>query len=224
MSSIALGIGAWGLVTGVVTVKAGLSVPLALLMTLVVFAGSAQLAALPLMVAGAPIWLVVLTAFCVNLRFVILSAQWRPYWAHLPSLQRAWTMYFSVDVGSVVFMQRYPEAAPGPEQTAYYWGMSLTCWIAWQGMSIVGIVFAQEVPTDWGLGFAGALALLGIVCSMLVDRASWFAAAAAGAVAVAAYALPLKLNIVIAIAAAVAVGMMFDALGARKRPVLDKPS
>ena len=79
MVGIALGVGAWGLVTGVAMIKTGLPVPLAVLMTLVVFAGSAQLAALPLIVAGAPIWVVWATAACVNLRFLIFSAGWRPY-------------------------------------------------------------------------------------------------------------------------------------------------
>ena len=44
IAGISLGVAAWGLVTGVAMVKSGLSVPLALLMNLVVYAGSAQLA------------------------------------------------------------------------------------------------------------------------------------------------------------------------------------
>ena len=44
--------------TGVAMVHAGLSVPLALLMILTVYAGSAQLASLPLLAAGAPMWVV----------------------------------------------------------------------------------------------------------------------------------------------------------------------
>ena len=39
---------------GVVMSQAGLSVPLALLMILTVYAGSAQLASLPLLAAGTP--------------------------------------------------------------------------------------------------------------------------------------------------------------------------
>ena len=68
------GIGAWGLVVGIAMVKTGLTVPQALGMTLLVFAGSAQLASLPLIAASAPIWLIFATALVVNLRFVILSA------------------------------------------------------------------------------------------------------------------------------------------------------
>jgi hypothetical protein len=71
------GIAAWGLVTGVAMVKSGMSLPLAVFMTLTIYAGSAQLAVLPLMAVGAPLWVLWFTAFCVNLRFVILSTMWR---------------------------------------------------------------------------------------------------------------------------------------------------
>ena len=69
------GLAAWGLVTGVAMVRSGLDPWLALLMSLTVYAGSSQLASLPLIAAGAPIWVVLLTGFVVNLRFVIYSAQ-----------------------------------------------------------------------------------------------------------------------------------------------------
>ena len=84
MAGTAVGIGAWGLVTGVVMVKSGMSVGMAVFMSLVVYAGSAQLAVIPLMAAGAPLWVIWLTASCVNLRFVIFSSMWRSYFAHLP--------------------------------------------------------------------------------------------------------------------------------------------
>ena len=224
MTGIALGIAAWGLVTGVAMVKSGLSVPLALLMSALVFAGSAQLAALPLMASGAPVWVVWATALCINLRFVIMSAQWRPYLAHLPQRRRAAIAYFAADLNYVVFMRRFPEPKPAPEQLPYFWGGSLVNWGAWQSMSVVGILFAQQIPTEWGIGFAGVLALLGLVCSMLTDRISWAAAAVAGAAAVAAYALPLKLNIVVAIAAAVAIGLLLEHALPRPPIKLDKPT
>ena len=88
MVAPSLGIAAWGLVTGVAMVKSGLSVPAAVAMTVLVYAGSAQLAALPLIVAGAPLWVLWATAFCVNLRFVIYSAHWRRYFGHLPRWHR----------------------------------------------------------------------------------------------------------------------------------------
>ena len=47
------------MISGVAMVKGGLAVPWAIMMSLLVYAGSAQLAALPLIVAGAPLWVIV---------------------------------------------------------------------------------------------------------------------------------------------------------------------
>jgi len=205
-----LGIAAWGLVTGVAMVKSGLSLPVAVLMTMLVYAGSAQLAALPLIVAGAPLWVLWATAFCVNLRFVIYSAHWRRYFGHLPRAQRLLLGYCAVDLSYVLFARRFPDAVPQPEQLPYFWGSAAWNWLSWQGASVLGIVLADRVPTEWGLGFAGVLALLGITYSLLSDKKTWVAAGVAAFVAVAAFAFPLKLNIVAAIAAGVAIGLLLD--------------
>lgn len=227
MSGTALGIAAWGLVTGVAMVKSGLSVPLALFMGFTAYAGSAQLAVLPLMAVGAPLWVIWFTAICVNLRFVILSSMWRSYFAHLSLRHRLAVAYFSGDVIFVNFMRRYPEAKPLPEQLPYFWGAALTNWLAWQIPSTLGIFLADQIPLSWGLGFAGVLALLGVLLSMLNDRPTWVASIVACTAAVAAFALPLKLNILVAIAAAVAAGLMAEQLQkqARQLPaVTDKES
>lgn len=211
MAGTCLGIGAWGLVTGVAMAKSGMSLPMALFMSLAVYAGSAQLAVLPLMVAGAPLWVVWLTATCVNLRFVIFSSMWRSYFAHLPRRHRLALGYFSGDVIFVSFMKRFPKPVPAPEQVPYFWGAASANWLAWQVPSIAGIVLANAIPLSWGLGFAGVLALLGILLSMLNDRATWLATAVACTAAVATFALPLKLNILVAIAAAVTAGLAAEA-------------
>jgi predicted branched-subunit amino acid permease len=210
MAAVTPGIAAWGLVSGVAMVKSGLPVPLAVLMTLVVFAGTAQLAALPLITSGAPMWVVWATALCVNLRFVIFSAQWRPYLIVYPRAFRARLSYFTADLSYVMFMRRFPKPEPAPEQVPYVWGGVTVNWLSWQGMSLLGIFLADRIPTEWGLGFAGTLALLGLTCSLLNDRAAWVAGGVAAAAAVLTYSLPLKLNIVVAIAAAVAVGLLMD--------------
>lgn len=210
MMGITLGISAWGLVTGVAMVKSGLSVWMALLMSLVVFAGSSQLASLPLIAAGAPMWVLWATAFCVNLRFVIFSTQWRMYFGHLPRARRMKIAYFAADLNYVAFLKRFPDGKPAPEQEPYFWGGVALNWCAWQIPSIAGILLANHVPTEWGLGFAGVLALLGLSYSLLKDRNTWVTAAVAGCAAVAAYALPLRLNIMVAIAVAVAVGLMME--------------
>ena len=210
MASVSPGIAVWGLLTGVAMIKSGLALPLALLMSAIVFAGSAQLAVLPLLVAGAPLWVVWATALCVNLRFIVFSAGWRPYFAHLPFWQRVRLGYFTADLNFVIFMRRFPEARPAPEQLPYFWGGMAMSWTSWQVPSLAGIWLAERIPTSWGLGFAGTLALLGLLYSLVADRATLVAAIVAGVAAVVAYSLPLRLNIVVAIAAAVVVGLLID--------------
>jgi predicted branched-subunit amino acid permease len=210
MLAPSLGIAAWGLVTGVAMVKSGLSVPLAVLMTVLVYAGSAQLAALPLLVVGAPLTVLWATAFCVNLRFVIYSAHWRRYFGHLPRWQRLVLGYFAVDLNYVLFARRFPEGRPSPEQLPYFWGGVLWNWGSWQAASLLGVALANRVPTEWGLGFAGVLALLGVTYSLLSDRKSWIAAGVAACAAGAAFGVPLKLNNVIGLAAGVAMGLLLD--------------
>ncbi len=201
------GIAAWGLMTGVAMVKSGMSVVESLAMALLVFAGSSQLAAIPLIVAGAPIWIILATGFCVNLRFVVFSLHLRPYLMHLPLLERLTHGYLTADMTYVLFTRRFPHPAAEPEgrtaQEAYLAGNCYVNWACWVGSSVVGVALANFVPTAWGLGFAGILCLIGILCSLATTRLRLLSAAVAGVAAVLAYALPLKLNIVAAIAVAV---------------------
>jgi predicted branched-subunit amino acid permease len=208
------GIAAWGLMTGVAMVQSGLSTFEALLMSLIVFAGSSQLAAVPLLLAGAPMWVILATAFCVNLRFVVFSAHLRPYVMHLPLWRRLISGYFTADLTYVMFIKRYPQTSTDPAQIqaqqAYLAGNCLVNWLSWVCFSVLGVALAHVIPPRWGLGFAGNLALLGILCSLASSRLRVVAAAAAGAAAVAAYALPLKLNILVAIAVAVLLCMRLE--------------
>ena len=177
--AVAPGIAAWGLMTGVAMVKSGLSTVEALLMSVLVFAGSAQLAAVPLMSSGAPMWVILATAFCVNLRFVVFSAHMRPYVMHLPLSKRLVCGYLTGDLSYVLFVKRFPkhggDAAQLRAQQAYLAGNSGLNWFAWVGASVLGVLLSSLVPTSWGLGFAGILALIGegfATCEIAADARS----------------------------------------------------
>ena len=206
-ASVAPGIAAWGLMTGVAMIKAGMSVVETVAMTLFVYAGSSQLAAIPLIMAGAPAWVVWATSFCVNLRFVVFSLHLREYLIALPRWRRLTHGFLTADMSYALFTSRYPKPASDAqgrlEQEAYLAGNYFLTWCAWTGSSLLGVLVGHRIPGAWGLGFAGVLCLVGIVCSLANTRLRVLAAAVAGVAAVAAYALPLKLNVVVAIAVAV---------------------
>jgi predicted branched-subunit amino acid permease len=198
------GIGAWGLVVGIAMVKSGLSVPQSLGMTLLAYAGSAQLASLPLIAAGAPIWVIFATALMVNLRFVIFSALLAPHFSHLPWKQRLGLGYISGDMTVALFLQRYPSESPEPGKLSYLKGLMVPNWAAWQVGSIAGIFLGSAVPPEWGLGFAGTLAIVCIMVPLVVNHAALVGVLVSGAVAVLAYQMPYKLGLL----AAVVVGML----------------
>ena len=208
------GMVAWGLTMGVAMVNSGMSVIESVAMTLLVFAGSSQLAAIPLIAVGAPMWVILLTGLCVNLRFVVFSAHLRPYLMHLPRWKRLINGYLVADLSYVQFVSKFSKPGTTPEQQqeqdAFLAGNTGLTWVAWMGASLLGIALAHQVPVHWGLGFAGILSLLGILCSLATSKLRVVAAVISSFVAVAAYALPLKMNIVVAISAAVAMCLLLD--------------
>ena len=214
MALVAPGIGAWGLMTGVAMVKSGMSLVAVVLMAVCVFAGSSQLAALPLLAAGAPMWVILATAFCVNLRFIVFSVHLRGYVMHQPLWRRLLGGYLFADFNYVMFIKRFPQpatdAAGRREQDAYWLGCGGGGWMCWVVTSLAGVALAARIPISWGLAFAGILALAGILYTLATTWLRIVAGAVAGAVAVASFALPLKLNIVVAIFAAVAAGWLLE--------------
>ncbi|WP_332879055.1 AzlC family ABC transporter permease [Massilia sp. S19_KUP03_FR1] len=193
------GIGAWGMVVGVAMVKSGLTLAQACGMTLLVFGGSSQLAALPLIAAAAPVWVIFATALVVNLRFVIFSALLAPHFMHLPWPRRLLYGYISGDMSVALFLQRYPDYAPAPGKFSYMQGLMIPNWCAWQIGSLAGIFLGSAVPAAWGLGFAGTLAILCVMIPLVVNRAALCGVLVAGAVAIAAHGLPYKLGLLLAV-------------------------
>jgi predicted branched-subunit amino acid permease len=193
------GIGAWGLVVGIAMVKSGLTIPQALGMTLMVFAGSAQLAALPLIAADAPIWVIFATALVVNLRFVIFSALLAPHFAHLPWRQRLALGYVAGDMTVALFLQKYPSEAPQVGKLSYLKGLLYPNWASWQIGSIAGIFLGSTVPPEWGLSFAGTLAIICVMIPLMAGRPALCGVLVAGAVSVLAAGLPYKLGLLLAV-------------------------
>ncbi|ANI99332.1 hypothetical protein A8O14_04020 [Polynucleobacter wuianus] len=216
MSRFGVTILTWGFVTGIAMAKSTLTVQQALAMSLLVYAGSSQLTALPLIASGLPIWMILVTSFMVNLRFVIFSLGLQSHFSYLSTWRRVLLGYFTADFSYLFYVRRYPKPETTAERHAdkerlrLYWlmGMQFSNWLLWQLGSISGILLASQIPNSWGLEFAGAIALLVIIVPMLDRAAARWAAVTAAVVAVVTYGIPFRLNIVIAIVAALFVGMM----------------
>jgi predicted branched-subunit amino acid permease len=223
------GVVAWGLVMGVAMVKSGIAVPWAIAISLLTYAGSAQLAALPLLAAGQPFWLVALAAFVTNLRFVIYSASLRRWFEAYSLRRRAVLGYFTGDFTFAMFMQRVAREGAFAHRDAWFLGTCGLIWAIWQVTSLVGIVAATAVPSEWGLQFAGTLALLALAIPLCLEWPGLAGAAVAAPIAVLARDLPLGLGLVAGIVAGIAAAMTVDAVVGRRRkasaqPQQDRPS
>ncbi len=199
----------WGLVTGVAMVKSGLTESMALAMTLLLYAGSAQLTSLPLIAAGAPLWLIFAAGCVVNLRFIIFGAALQPYFRHLSWPKRLGLGYFTTDMGFVLFMPRFGDTVERGtrEQLWFFLGTIVPGWLVWQSSSIVGIYLGAQVPTDWSLDFAAVLALLAITVPLASSKPMLVSMLAAGVVAWVGQAMPLRLGLAAAVISGVIAGM-----------------
>jgi Predicted branched-chain amino acid permease (azaleucine resistance) len=199
----------WGLVTGIAMSKSVLTLPQALTMSLLCYAGSSQLAVLPLLAAKLPIWTVLLTAAMVNTRFVIFSAGLAPHFSYLPMWRRIVLGYFNGDVIYLLFQKKSFQTGYLPGKEAYFWGMAICSWLSWQVSSIAGILLASLIPDNWGLALAGTLALLPIMVSAIATR-STLVRQHRRLVSLLAFDLPYRLALPLAVIAAIVAGSAAD--------------
>ncbi len=218
MTPLAAAVAVWGVVTGVAMVNAGLTIPAALLMTFTVFAGSAQLAVMPLLATGAPLPIVWVTALLVNLRFVIFAAASRRSFMHLPWPQRLLASYLNGDLGFALFSRRFASADQhgNPEQWGYFYGVAFVNWGVWQAGSVVGFLIGGLMPSDWGFELAAYLALMAVLIPMVQRFPAVAGIISTAAVAVLAVGLPLRLGLLLAVLVGVTVALVGEALRDRR--------
>lgn len=212
-----VGLVPWALVTGIAMRGAGFSVVEAMGMNLIVFGATAQLGTLPLIVAGAPWWLMVLTALALNLRFVIFSAAVAPAFAGVPARLRWLSGYLLTDGVFAACADRLLTERNADWRLGYYLGPSLWSWGVWQASTLAGILAAGAIPAGWSVEFMATIALLVLLVPMSRQRPMLVAALVGGAAAVALRGMPLRLGLVSAIVVGIAAGFAAEHWGARVR-------
>src|SRR5690625_2996912 len=150
---VLLGIVPFALIAGVVAVRMGLTPLEASGLSVILFAGASQMAALQLIHDGAPMLVIVLTVFFVNLRLVMYSASMAPHFANTRRRTRVLVSYLLTDqayIFSLFGFERRPRTAA---RLAYYLGLSLPMWLVWQVGTIVGALMGSGLPPGWALDF-----------------------------------------------------------------------
>ncbi len=208
---ILLGTMPFGMIYGVLALAAGLSPALAMAMSSIVFAGSAQFIVAQLLASAVPALAIIATAAIVNLRHALYSASLAPFLKHLRPGWKWLLAYLLTDEAYAVAIMHYNDAAtPLRLKHWYFFGAGFALWSSWQLSTAVGVLLGSQIPASWGLDFTLALTFIALVIPALLDRALTAAALTGGTIAVLAYGLPYKLGLILAACCGIAVGMLVE--------------
>jgi predicted branched-subunit amino acid permease len=145
--AIALPFGAssviYGLGFGVLASQVGLSVLEAVIMSALVFSGTAQLAIVQSWTAGLALLPVFATVMLANARYILMSAALRPWFASLRQGRVTLALLMLVDGSFAIGMR---ERAAGRNDAGVVLGAGLISYTAWVGSTGLGFALGQLVP------------------------------------------------------------------------------
>lgn len=209
MAPLLVGITPFAIVVGVAMVSSGLTVVQALSMSVLVYGGASQLAAVDLLARDAPFVIIAVTALAVNLRFAMLSASIASYFRRLPTAWRWLVGALLVDVLYALSVTRF-ERESDVDRRWYYLGAGVVLWLGWQGGTVLGIALGTGIPGNVPFEFVVPLIFIGLLVPALEDASTLLAAAVGGTVAVAGANLPLNAGLLVAAICGVLAGFLTD--------------
>lgn len=162
---VALSVFAYGMVYGLLTREAGLSLLEAVLTSGVVFAGSAQFVALDMWSHPLPVTALVFTTFVVNLRHVLMGASLTPWLAPLPRRHRYPLLFLLTDESWAL---TYGAVHKGKTDIGYLLGAGILIWGTWMGATVTGRMVGAIIPHPelFGLDFAFTAVFLALLAGL----------------------------------------------------------
>ena len=155
---VALGVGVYGVLFGLLARQKGMSWVEAQSMSLFIFAGASQLISLDLWGPDLPVASLIITTFIVNLRHVLMGAALSPQLLRLSAGQAFGSLFFMTDESWAITLARYADdkrralASDG----AFLIGAGLAVFVFWNVSTALGHVLVRGLddPGRYGLDFA----------------------------------------------------------------------
>ncbi|SFD81464.1 4-azaleucine resistance probable transporter AzlC [Paenibacillus catalpae] len=159
-----------GFAAGVVGHTSGLSVLEVTLMSVLIYAGSAQFIIAGMVAAQGSIAAIIFTVFIVNLRHLLLSAAVSPYFRHL-------TAFKTMIIGSLLTDETFGVAinkAANTRALSESWmnGLNVTAYLNWILATMAGAFLGQWItnPEKFGLDFALSAMFIGLLVLQMIGR------------------------------------------------------
>ena len=158
-----------GLAFGVVAITSNLTIVEILLLSLLVYAGSAQFIFCGLYMAGAPVTVIILTTFIVNLRHFLMSLTVAPYFKNHSALR-------NIGFGTLLTDETFGVAVTKIAQEnrlggKWMDGLNITAYFTWVASCTIGGAIGKWLPDaeSWGLDYALAAMFIALLVLTLAS-------------------------------------------------------
>ena len=201
---LAVGVLLQGVTFGLLALGSGLSVFDALLMSATVYSGTAQIAAVSAMSAGAGLLASLTAVVLLNARYLLYGATLRAWLGQVRASRAYASLYFLGDGNWLLSMRAH---AAGERDAGYVFGSGLAMFVPWLAGTLIGAFVGHRIPSPkvLALDFLLVSFCAAMAVGLLRGRSTlWPALAAAGAAALADRFAPPGWSIVAAGAAGAA--------------------
>lgn len=205
--TIGVGYAPVALTFGILSLKSGLTVWEAGLMSLFVFAGASQFIAIQLIGQGATIWVIGITALIVNIRHILMSFSLIRFFPGLSLGKLALLAQGVTDESFVLNSKLLEEIATPEERCKVALGVNLGSFSFWVVFTFIGAWLGNRLNINFS-GFDFALLALFIVLTIgIVNRNNFSTYLIAAVLAVIFKMLiPGKMYLLLSVALAAAIG------------------
>lgn len=162
-----------GFAAGIIGKTSGLSITEIALMSILLYAGSAQFILAGMVAAGHSAAAMIITVFFVNLRHFLLSAALSPYFRHLSPAR-------NMLIGSLLTDETFGVAighATTRSALSEKWmhGLNLTAYLNWIAANFAGAFLGHWIvePEQLGLDFALPAMFIGLLVLQMLSRGQW---------------------------------------------------
>ncbi len=156
-----------GLAMGVLASQAEIPVWAVAMMSILVFAGSAQFICVAMLAAGASIWAIIFTTFVVNLRHFLMSSAVA---VHLSGLKRRFLSLFAYGITDETFAVNMTHFKKGNWDPLRAITVNQLSNMAWVLSTVFGALLGQFIPTGaFGTDYALTAMFLALLLFQLHD-------------------------------------------------------
>lgn len=164
-----IGVIPFGLVTGIASQGAGLSLAEAVFMSLTVFAGASQLVALGIWAHPPPLLSVIFAAFVVNLRLALMGPVLSPWLDRLRGWRLWGSLFVMTDQNWALSVQ---DMNAGHRDAGFLFGSGASMWLVWAATTGIGYLAgaALRPPPGHPLFFAALAVFVAMLANMWRDK------------------------------------------------------